>query len=637
MNPFKIGVHLALHGHTQMGTALAALAGHFVGFHQRVEMTQQALNRFQNAFLGAGAAMVGWQGMKGMKHLVDDAGNFLKIQNQMLAGSWTEAELAKATALSWELSAKHRNVGAKEILEMTKELAPVLGGADKALAKAPMMAGFLSSMQIPLGTEMAKQFTRQIRDGIKSAELAGEAINMDRFAGYMQSMVKVLNAFGGTITPSDYFMATKYARASGLNWSDQYRELILPTIMQELGAASTGTAHMSLYQAIIGGMMRQKSLTHFDDLGMIDHDKLDPSNLTKEGRIKRMDPKAFMGARQLMENPYEWVQQTLLPQMIKKGIITQSGMDQVRAGNIKEGEGAETRKLISEYVAQLFQNRTAQGLIDMLALQPYKIERDKTWIAKSMGINPEMVEKDYNIAKHALKEQWDNFTTALGLGHIKEATSAINGLVKAISGITTAIVADPAIAKGLMTSAGVLLSALVLGGVALLGSAVLGAAAIPALGASIVAGLAVYIASHWKAISETAVGLGQAFGTFASTIAKAIGDGIMQIPGLLIGAISSMASGIASKIGSALSGLFGGGKEGTKGLSVPGETGIVPQSWVPPASKGQMIQASTQINLDGRVLARSVSQHIAEEASFVSSGAGYDGHMSPLPVDYVPV
>ena len=43
-------------------------------------------------------------------------------------------------------------------------------------------------------------------------------------------------------------MATKYGRASALSWSDEFTGQILPTIIQELGGSSSGTAFMSMYQ-----------------------------------------------------------------------------------------------------------------------------------------------------------------------------------------------------------------------------------------------------------------------------------------------------------------------------------------------------------------------------------------------------
>ena len=42
-------------------------------------------------------------------------------------------------------------------------------------------------------------------------------------------------------------MATKYGRASALNWSDEFTGQILPNIIQELGGSSSGTAFMSMY------------------------------------------------------------------------------------------------------------------------------------------------------------------------------------------------------------------------------------------------------------------------------------------------------------------------------------------------------------------------------------------------------
>lgn len=647
-NPYLIGVRFVLHDGLSHG--LAAIAGHFLGLHRHIGETTQAIRGFQAALLGAGAAWVGFAGIKGMKHMVDDAGKFLAIQNQMLAGGWKQAELEKAVAASWRLSHKYRTISAETILEMQKELAPVLGDREKALQKAEFMAGMQASMQLPLGVEKAAQFTKQIRDAIRAGELAGEALQPERFAQYMDSMVKVLNAFGGTITPTDFFMATKYGRASAINWSDDFRERILPTLMQELGASSTGTALMSLYQAVVGGTMRRRSLNTALDLGLIDSNKLQPGDITPEGRIKHMKPGLLKGSRLLMENPYEWVQTVLRDAMLQRGIVTPEEMAEIDRGNIKDGIGKEARKKLTEKIALLFGNRTAQGMVDMLMLQKVKIDRDARLIgdAKSIGETLGISEKDYQIQKKALHDQWENFKIAIGMGQIGPAVEGLKMITNAITALTAAATKDPGAVKALTAGLVTFFGAMIVGGTMALASAVLGPFLIPVLIGSLATIIGTYVALNWAMIkAKISEGMEKAGDWLSSTwqsidtamkqIGQRIGEAIMSIPGMVASAIASFASDLASSIGNAIKRALGfGGKGAPEGPGPSTMEGFHPQSWVPPSRGGGMIQASTQIHLDGRVLAQAVAHHIAEDAHFVSAGAGYDGHMSPVPVDYVP-
>jgi len=621
MNLYQIMVRMTLEN--GVSPVLRVIAHDLMHVGHHLSHATLLATRFRTALVGAGSAFIGTGVLKGLAGVVDHGGEMLKIQNQMIAGGWKAKDLAEATAKAWQLSAKYQSVGAAEILEMQKEMAPVLGDRHHATEIAEVMTRMQVSMQGVLGADKAKQFHRQIRDAVRAGELSGNALQPERFEKYLGIMTKALNAFGGTITPSDFMQATKYGRASALNWSDEFTERVLPTLIQELGASSTGTAFMTMYQAMIGGRMSLRSIKAWDDLGLIDRTKLDTQNLTKEGRIKRLAPQAITGTYEFMSNPYEWMHKYLIPAMLKKGIMSQEGMDEVNKGNIKEGLGQETMRKMTGYLAIMFGDRTGQGMADLLALQKRKIDRDAKLIGEAMGLDAGAVhylEKDYLLAKIAIEKQWENLNTAMAMPHMADATSFIKGIAGALSSLVSVASSNPGAIKVAMIAIAAVAASLVAVGTALLGFAVLGTGGLVATGLGAVGlFLAGLTAVNWDKIkgafgnmdgwrADMLGGLGglsswlkglfqgdrldardlvvSSSNNITKRIMRAIWDDLMStritfdaskamdtmrqigealataitsIPGMVMGAITGMASGIGSAIARALGSLVPGG------------------------------------------------------------------------------
>jgi hypothetical protein len=641
---YTVGVRLV--AYNEAHGALAAVASQMLNLHHLVNNTNLALGRFRMALGGMAAAFAGDHIVRSMAKIVDHGGELLKIQNQMRAGGWNATDTEHATDKAFKLSAQYRTISTAQILEMQKEMAPVLGDRHHAYEIAEVMTKMQVSMQGVLGTEKAASFNKQIRDAVRAGELSGNALQPERFEKYLETMTRALNAFGGTVTPSDFFMATKYGRAASLNWSDRFTGEVLPTIMQELGSNSSGTAFMTMYSAIIGGRMRQKSIDKWDELGLIDRTKLDPNNLTAEGRIKSISPQAFVGSRMMMTDPDKWISEVVLPAMIKKGVLSPAGLEAIKAGNIKEGAGEEARKQITEYVALLFGDRTAAGMADILALQLRKLDRDAKLVREADKDGSRFMTDDYNMSKTAVSTQWEQLSQVLAGPMMKEATDALNALAKGISGFREELRTMPAVTtaavKGIMAFG----AALVLLGTGLLISAVGGW---PIVIGSLIVGLLTaafaYVTRNmsWEKIgtllSTISKGIVTTMVGIATDIGKALANAIMSIPGMVMGAISGMASAIGKAISGAISGLFGfgGGKGGGGGEmpSMDGSGAVIPQRNVVPPSGGRANGVQNiNLNVDGRRMAQVTVNHIVGSSQHTTGGAGFDSVSASTPVDF---
>lgn len=687
-NVYRIAMSLVAHNHA--GSVLSAIAGQLLHVHGLVNQTNAAMARMQLGLAGGVAMFAGKQMVDGYVKIVDQGAKFVGIQNQMTAQGWKQKELAEAVAKSWEITAKYQSMGAAEVLEMQKEISPALGSREEAMHLAEQMAKLHVSLQGTLGMEGGSKFHTAIRDAIRGGELSGNVLHHERFAVFMDGLARSLKAFGGTVTPSDIFQAIKYGRASALNWSDEFMVQKLPTLVQELGGSSTGTAMMSIYQSLVGGAMTGRSIAEFERLGLVDRTKINPNNLTPEGRIKKMSPGGIIGTDTFLSDPHKFAWEYLVPAMLKDGIVTQAGIDAIQRGELKDGGiGEAARKAITKEIALLFGNRTAQGMMDTLVLQDKKIHRDANMVVGAMGLDEGAKfysEQDYGIAKGQLHEQWNNLITALGAPEVQSATRILHGLTDAITGLSQTVTAHPVVASALMNGllfGGVSTILLGLGAIAF---AVLGPMGLLIVGLGMLATVvASFAASHWDKISDwwngraeyidkkggfharkegvqdrasAAVSKAQTdvqkLKNFLSSTSSAIGDAaskvweamkqiggrladaIMSIPGMVMGAIASMASAIGNAIAGALGGLsIGGGKPGSasRGAFGPG-SGIQKQNYVPNGGRGGSVQHASIINLDGRRLATVVTEHQVRSSRMVQSAASFDGRAHPTPVDY---
>lgn len=664
-NVYRIAMTLTANNHA--GGVLAALASQLLHVHGLVNQTNMAMGRFRTALGGAAGIFAGSKMVEGYADLVEHGAKFLHIQNQMIAQGWKHAEVSEAVRRSWELTAKYKTVDVDQILEMQKEMAPVLGSRHEAGLLAETMAKLSVSMLGTLGVDGEGQFNKQIRDAIKSGELSGNVLQPERFEKYLDGMAKTIKAFGGTVMPSDYFMATKYGRASAMNWDDSFTNNILPSIIQELGASSTGTALMSMYQAIVAGTMKQKAISAWNDIGMINHNKLNPEDLTPEGRIKRLEPGAFVGAQDFMSNPMEWMwgDNGVVAHLVSHGKLTQHQVDLIKAGDIKEGEGAQARKDLTEYLALMFGNRTAQGMADVLVMQYKKIMREADLRDQAMGLDEGARfygDQDLIMAQVAWNKQMEDFKTALGAPEVNTATRMLHRLTDMITLLGQTAAQHPMLTSALMS--GVLVSGitLIIGGIAALATAVVGTSGLIAAGIlGIIAGVAMLWQMDWKGIaSKTKQGFkdvttwlfgadeyidknggyhSRIKGIFAR-IGSAISEAIAAIPGMVMGAISAMGAALAAAIKGVINGVVGGiggffsgegsdtNRSGRNGLGLKKN-----MNYVPP-SGGQPIITKATFNLDGRRVGEGIVKHMIDASQFQQSAANFDGMAAPTSGDF---
>jgi len=285
---YEIAVKLTMVNHA--GPVLSAITHQLLGVHHHINQATAASNRFRVALVAAGTALVGGELLAGMAKLVDHGGEFARTIDRMKLAGWSGGLINEATRNAFSTAQLFPSLSASLIMEMQREMAPVLGSREEAMHVTGTLAQLMRILQVHRGPEATQAIHGEIIAAVRAGELTANTLTDERFLHFMDMMAPSMNAWGSLLGPRDFAMAFKYSRAAGLNMSDRFMKEALPTLMQELGASTTGTSFQTAFQAVVGGRMRLASINAFADMGLIDQSRVRPENLTPEGRLRRMQP-----------------------------------------------------------------------------------------------------------------------------------------------------------------------------------------------------------------------------------------------------------------------------------------------------------------------------------------------------------
>mgnify|MGYP001347508527 FL=1 len=314
-------------------------------------------------------------------------------------------------------------------------------------------------------------------------------------------------------------------------------------------------------------------------------------------------------------------------------------------GNLHTGLGLETRQALTAKIATMWNDRTGQGLIDLLVLQVKKLLKDGVIVSESMGLEvsaDHFQQHDYNLAKTALKTQWENLMTALASPSMATATDVL----KSFNGVLSSMVqtvrgADPNKIKAVMMGIVLASTAMLTVGTALLGLAVFGGGGLFLVVASGIAALVGALmwfgavdTANMKAgiIAVTAVvaGLGLALLGLSAPIAAVVAGIGLVVAGLV--AFGGAIEGFLAKLGLTGRGVQGDGL-GTPGPGMGLSDGMIPQRWEAPARGGGVQQINVPLYIDGHQIGEAVAYHIAKGNTHVDAAAQFDASRHHAPVD----
>jgi hypothetical protein len=374
--------------------------------------------------LAAGAIGAGLV-IKSFESIIE-AGGRVNHQLQLMKNmGMTSDEIAASVAQAQKTTFNVPTTSYEENLKHLKELRYAFGETTTAvqhldeISKANSILSNIRGSGGPVGGD-------PVWDLVKSLEQKGLTYDPKEFSKYVDTMTKVVQATGGKVTPSDFMNTFKYGRTAMLGWDEEFIGGALPRLMQSMkgggggggGITGPGNALMSVFAAL-HGKMTKPSNKEFEELGL--------------GSPRFGGP--LEGKDLALTNPYEWVQQVLMPSLKKAGITSQ-------------------QDIITE-INKLFGVRTASSIVAEMALQGRAMEGDKSPFEKDIKLQrgaigvkgyDDSIKQDYPMIVAAFHAQWKSLLETIGSplmapgGPVMNAMSSMLTVMKTLTSIAPAIV-----------------------------------------------------------------------------------------------------------------------------------------------------------------------------------------------------
>lgn len=397
-------------------TATAQSAAANLAKAQVVKASQ--IPAFASSIAGTAAAIAGSYAVKqATARIIHKAAAEQHERMRMAVGGMSSGEIETAQSVAEALQSKYKPIGQTNIMHMLRNARSVVGSFEEA---QHIMEPLLKLRMVAQGARphaALEEINEDFDKLVKGLEIKGVTQNMPKFERYIDGMAKALNLFGDTLKPYEYYQMFKYGRAATNGLDEKFMLGVAPTLAQELGGSSAGKAFATFYSTIIGGRMKNSAAAEFVKLGLVDPSKIIK---TKTGSVKGISPGGVSGADMARSNPYEWVQQYLLPAFMKHGITDENQRAQI--------------------IARLFGDQVAQQLVTIFATQQGRIDKDMSLLGGAKGTAAAAdVAKTFDSASKALGNSVDRLATSMGRPFIDPLTTALNSTADAIDRWAAAI------------------------------------------------------------------------------------------------------------------------------------------------------------------------------------------------------
>lgn len=253
-----------------------------------------------------------------------------------------------------------------EALSMLTDLYTSLGDLDAAIASLPIASKYRFSMKAIFGDQFSDdQLDKQLQTTFKYLELTGAAAKGRKsMEESFNAITQISSSTGGRVTGDDFLQFSRRAGTAGKDLTPQGLRNI-SSLMQEMGADSLGTSLASMYQALVGGVMKKSAAERFQQLGLLDQSKVEYGAGNK---IKRVLPGANQLGDLMMEDPL-------------------AAADKLTSALKAAGVNTNDPKAVNKELATLFQNRTAQRLMSSLINQRDQVEKEANLAKNSKGVD----------------------------------------------------------------------------------------------------------------------------------------------------------------------------------------------------------------------------------------------------------
>jgi hypothetical protein len=473
---YKVDVALALtSNHAQV---LGALSKGLLGIHGQVTNLQGAFTKLGQAAAGALSLYGSEKILSGMAKMVEHGSKLVHQQELMRIAGMSNKEIAEATGRAYQVSAQVQTTTIAENLKHLKELRYAFGDYNTAQKYVTEV----SKAQGVLGVLGGKGLSDQVWPMVKALEEKGLTNKPDDFMKYLNAMTQAAVATGGRVTPEQFFQTILYGRSAAQSWDLGFIGGALPRLIQSMGGSGgrggPGNALMTAYQAVISGAMGRQSAEVFQELGLLPQTSANYESgshhlrlghgphggvaKSMSGTIARFSPGSMKGSDLFLHNPYEWVQEILMPAIAGKLGITPG-----------HELGEQERNKVTEYLSQAFRNRTGGSVIIQMGTQGRYLMGPESPFEKDMRLQKgayaidqafeTLMRNDPVMRMEAFNQQWEAMMQSFGAALVPTALKVMANVTDVFTKLSQAAGAHPgvmqALAGGIALLAGVLAGA----------------------------------------------------------------------------------------------------------------------------------------------------------------------------------
>jgi exonuclease VII small subunit len=221
-------------------------------------------------------------------------------------------------AVEFAKSMKTFGTSQLENLELLRDGLSVFADLHHAEMVAPLMAKMKFGNKAVFGAQQGEQNSQQFMDMLKVIETRGGLKSEAEFTKQANIIQQVISATGGRVSATEWRNMLSTGGLAGKSMSSEALFYTMEHMVQEMGGDRAGTGLNSLYKSLYQGVAKKRAVVNLGKLGLIgDTSKV---KLDKAGQTASMEPGALLGADLFRDNPFEWMEKVLLPQLAKKGI-----------------------------------------------------------------------------------------------------------------------------------------------------------------------------------------------------------------------------------------------------------------------------------------------------------------------------
>ena len=198
-----------------------------------------------------------------------------------------------------------RGVSSVDLMETLRESVGMFGSMPNALAVAPVLAQLNAANSRLFGGRIGKLDEGAARSLMRFNDMRGLTDSPSDFMRGLDLAQRMVTGSGGALKFSDLEQMAKRGGAAFKGLSDD-GILMLSTLAQEQGGATTGTALMSMYQNLIAGRTTKKTMAALESAGLV---KLGEVNTGTVGGKKSTATTIswIKDEKMLRENPGMWL------------------------------------------------------------------------------------------------------------------------------------------------------------------------------------------------------------------------------------------------------------------------------------------------------------------------------------------